>query len=203
MRNIILLATFSGALALSACNKPANEETRGGPGAGMEGATSNAAASANTADPEPLADRVPQSDASYIAAAARGDLFEIKSGQLALTRSKSPEVQALAGRLIRDHGDLSTALSTAVDQAGMTNSTPQAMDTMHNDMLADLRKASDKDFDAAFLSQQVQAHQEALRLHQAYAQGGTTAQLRDFASHAVSVISAHLDAVQKLANAGK
>ena len=41
--------------------------------------------------------------ASFVAAAAAGDLFEIKSGKLALARSKSETVRALANRMVADH----------------------------------------------------------------------------------------------------
>jgi putative membrane protein len=67
----------------------------------------------------------------------------------------------------------------------------------HQAMLEQLRTAG-PNFDVAFRDAQVAAHQEALALHQNYANGGDLPALRTVAGAAVPIIQQHLVAAQGL-----
>jgi putative membrane protein len=134
----------------------------------------------------------------YLAQAASSDMFEIQSGQLALQESQNPGVQQFANMIIRDHTNSTQMLMTAA-QAAHVYTSPPAMLPPQQAMLDQLRAAgSGYAFDQAFQQIQIQAHQQALMLHQNYAQSGDVPQLRATAGQIVPVVQQHLQMAQSL-----
>lgn len=173
----ILLAATT---ALSAC--ATNEDTA---------ATEPMAPAAAAVDPNS-----PLAAPNYMMMAASSDQFEIQSSQMALQMSQNPAVQSFARLLIAHHQATSQNLMTAAQSAGLTPP-PPALQPMHQQMLQQLQAAG-PNFDAAFRDIQIQAHQQALELHQGYANGGDVPALRNVAAAAVPVIQQHLTAAQSL-----
>jgi putative membrane protein len=134
---------------------------------------------------------------AYMEMAASGDLFEIQSSQLALQRSNNGALRSFAQMLINDHTRLSNEMMSAATAAGLAPPPPQML-PMHAEMLQRLQAAGPGDFDVAFRTEQIAAHQQALMLHQTYAAEGDVPALRTVASAAVPAIQAHLSQVQAL-----
>lgn len=134
----------------------------------------------------------------YTRMAASSDQFEIQSGQLALQMSQNPAVRQFAQMLIEHHQQTTAQLATAAQSAGLPVP-PPAMTGAHAQMLANLRGAPMGSFDMAFRDAQIQAHQEALGLHQNYAANGDIPALRTVAGAAVPVIQQHLNMAQSMA----
>ena len=134
----------------------------------------------------------------YTRMAASSDQFEIQSGQLALQMSQNPAVREFAQMLINHHQQTTAQLASAAQSSGLPVP-PPAMTGAHAQMLANLRGAPAGMFDAAFRAAQIQAHQEALALHQNYAASGDIPALRTVAGGAVPVIQQHLNSAQSLA----
>lgn len=131
-------------------------------------------------------------DASYVAVAAVGDMFEIESSRLALIRSKDRAVMDFATMMLADHNDLSAKLKAAASNANLP--VPSELDTKHKSMLKELQDAkSEAQFNQAYLAAQMRAHEEALGLHQTYARSGGEMALKQVAQGAVPVIQKHLD----------
>jgi putative membrane protein len=134
----------------------------------------------------------------YLAQAGSSDQFEIQSGQLALQASQNPAVQGFANTIIRDHTN-STQMLMAAAQAANIPAPPPAILPPQQAMLDQLRAAgTGPAFDQAFQQIQIQAHQQALALHQNYAQSGDVPQLRATAGQIVPVIQNHLTMAQSL-----
>jgi putative membrane protein len=154
--------------------------------------------------PEPVAPVVavdpnnPLFAPGYMAMAASSDMFEIQSSQLALQMSQNPGVRSFAQMLIADHTRMSQLMMTTAQQNGLTPPPPMLM-PQHQQMLDQLRAAPPGTFDVAFRDMQVMAHQQALQLHQNYAQSGDHAALRGVAAGAVPAIQGHLNHAQMLA----
>ena len=134
----------------------------------------------------------------YTRMAASSDQFEIQSGQLALQMSQNPAVRQYAQMLIDHHRQTTAQLASAAQSAGLPAPAP-AMTGAHAQMLANLRGAPMGTFDMAFRDAQIQAHQEALALHQNYAASGDIPALRTVAGGAVPIIQQHLNMAQSLA----
>jgi putative membrane protein len=129
--------------------------------------------------------------------AGASDLYEIESSQLALSRAQRPEVRQFAQMLIQDHTNSTQQVVAAATAAGYAPPPPQLM-PMHADMLRQLQNASGGAFERLYLTQQIPAHENALRLHQNYAANGDTPALRTVAAAIVPVVQGHLSRVRQL-----
>ena len=140
----------------------------------------------------------PTMRAPYVQLASASDLYEIRSGQLALQRSRNPNIRRFGQMLVRDHTNTSRQLMAAARAAGMRPLRPALM-PMQARMMRELNSARGPQFDRIFLNQQVQAHQMALALHSNYAQRGDAPPLRSVAAAAAPVVQMHLTEVQRWA----
>jgi putative membrane protein len=65
-------------------------------------------------------------------------------------------------------------------------------------MIDELKGAKAKDFDKRYLSQQVDAHKEALTLMHGYATDGDVSSVKGFAAKTAPVVQEHLEMAQRL-----
>ncbi|HEX8232750.1 MAG TPA: DUF4142 domain-containing protein [Caulobacteraceae bacterium] len=143
---------------------------------------------------------MPTDAPGYVAMAGASDMFEIQSGQLALQRSRDPQVRAFAQMLVADHNmttsEVMRAASAARVPAGPPMLTPE-----QQTMLDRMQRASPAEFDLVFARNQVHAHRMALALHQTYAARGDAPPLRAVAARAVPVVQGHLQQARGLRGA--
>lgn len=168
----------------------------------LGGAVILAACSTTPAEPPPPPAAVdpnnPLFAPGYLAMAGSGDQFEIQSGQLAMQMSQNQAVRNFANMLIADHSR-STQMLLSAAQAAAIAPPPPAILPHHQAMLDQLRAAgSGPNFDMAFQQVQIQAHQEALQLHQNYAASGDVPALRATAGQIVLVVQMHLQHLQSM-----
>jgi putative membrane protein len=135
-------------------------------------------------------------DACFASQAALGDLFEIRSSELAASRSGNAKVKAFAQQLIKDHTASSAKLTKLAPAAKL--SLPSGPDTPRQIVLSALSLYQGDAFDRAFLAAQVSAHEEAVNLFTNYRKSATTAELRDFAAATLPALEKHLSAARAL-----
>ena len=134
----------------------------------------------------------------YMATAGSSDQFEIQSAQLAQQMSQNVAVRNFANMLIADHTRSTQMVVAAARSAGIAPP-PPAMLPQHQAMLDQLRAAgSGPNFDLTFKQIQIQAHQDALQLHQNYAASGDVPALRAAASQIAPIVQMHLNQAQML-----
>jgi putative membrane protein len=104
----------------------------------------------------------------------------------------SAEVKDFAAMLVTDHTKSSTELKAIASKDNITLTPPTLRPDMQSKIDA-LKAAKGEQFDTLYLSQQVPAHEEALKLHQGYAAGGDNEALKGFASKTSNVVSKHLE----------
>lgn len=143
----------------------------------------------------------PRSDAGsaaqeFVTEAAVGNRYEIQSSNLASRKSLGEAFNTYVQQNIADHTDLEARLITAAKSVGAT--IPTELDTKHNKMIEKLRSASDAEFGELFRSQQIDSHEEAIRLYQAYSQSGENDELRKFVESTLPVLRRHLQVAQNL-----
>jgi putative membrane protein len=131
------------------------------------------------------------SSEGFRAMALQSDALELSSSQLALQRSRNPAVRSFARRMIRDHSMTSQALGVPPGMA-------VGLDARHAAMLNQLAPASGAAFDAAYVHMQIMAHQEAVGMFAAYAQGGADPGMRAFAQQVLPSLQMHLTMAQRL-----
>lgn len=133
----------------------------------------------------------------YLSAVQALSMYAIDSSRLALTRSQAPASRSFAKEMVDHH------TRVAAEHARLLNipagSDPgSALVGPLSEMLDSLENAPRADFDAAYKRGQIAAHEEALKVHSAYAARGSDAALRAKAQQAVAVVQKHLDAARKL-----
>ena len=134
---------------------------------------------------------------NYLGMAGSSDQLEIQSGQLAQQMSQNPSVRQMGAMLVADHTNSTQQLMAAAQSAGIA-APPTAMRPEHAAMLQQIQSAPPGQFDMVFRDVQIQAHQQALQLHQSYASGGDVPALRTTAANIVPVVQSHLNMLQSL-----
>jgi putative membrane protein len=137
----------------------------------------------------------------FLAHAGSANQYEIEAAQLALQASANPGVRNLANLIIADHTAMGQQVVAAAASAGLP---PPASTLLPAEQaMLDQLRASDggTSFDAAYLQQQVTAHQQAIRMMQNYAANGDLGALRNVAAGAVPVMLKHLSMAQQLSAA--
>ncbi len=129
----------------------------------------------------------------FVAKAGASDKFEITEANLALARSHNPRVKSFAREMVRDHTQSTMKVKAAARRVMGHNPPPPMLNPDQQRMVADLRASHGPDFDRTYLDQQVQAHQQALDLMQAYSSGGDAPPLRQAATEITPVVQHHLD----------
>lgn len=125
--------------------------------------------------------------ADYVAAAGSIDLFVARASDLALSRSESARIRTLAGELGEGHRGLASQLSLA---GRRVNALPAArLAPREEQRMAALEGQYS---DAEFLRQMVQAHDQSLALHAAFAARGSSPTLRPVAANAAQTERTHL-----------
>ena len=129
--------------------------------------------------------------------AASSNMFEIMSSQLALEKSQSQDVIALAQHMIDDHQAAGETMLVAATAEGLTPTNTLMPD--HQAQLDNLTASAPEDFDSAYLGAQLAAHNEAVSLFEGYAAQGPEGQLKDFATQTLPTLQEHLANVEPLA----
>lgn len=132
--------------------------------------------SAIVGQPEPSANADPLGFRQQVAAI---DRFELEASQLALQRSRSPQVQMFARRMIRDYAATDRALGAAI---ALTREAAEAatLDPHHRALLNELAARGGTSFDQRYAATQIATNEEALRLFTDAMQKGWQGNLQAF-----------------------
>ncbi len=101
------------------------------------------------------------SAADFVRRAAMGNLFEVRSSQLAISRANNDEVRNFAQTLADDH----RAASQDLQEAAGNISVETELDQRHANMIDRLQQASGSNFDRQFIRMQIRAHRQAISLY--------------------------------------
>jgi putative membrane protein len=144
-----------------------------------------------------LAADIPSQTKDFVSADAVGNKFEIDTSQLALKYAKSPDVKSFAQQMITDHTGAGAEFKTALTQAKVEP--PAENDVTHTAKYAKLRLFTTRDgFDAAYMDEQLNAHQETVAKFQDYAASGPTPEVKAFANKLLPTLQHHLSMAKDL-----
>jgi putative membrane protein len=127
-----------------------------------------------------------------------GDMFEIESSKLALEKTTNTEVKSFANMMISAHTKTTDELTAAVKAEKLDVAIPAKLDAEHEAKLTKLKDLSGAEFDKAYMDAQVEGHQAALKVHQAYAASGDNAKLKVWAGKTAGAVQKHLAEAEKL-----
>ncbi|HEY2033911.1 MAG TPA: DUF4142 domain-containing protein [Rhizomicrobium sp.] len=134
----------------------------------------------------------------FVTGAATSDMYEVEAGKIAEKRTSNPDVKAFAEKMVHDHTATTDKLKSILGSMKHQPAAPAHLDDRRQGLIDDLRGAKAADFDARYMSQQVDAHKEALILMKGYAKDGDNPDVKAFAADTVPKIQEHLDMAQKI-----
>jgi putative membrane protein len=132
----------------------------------------------------------------FLTDAIRGNIAEVKMGELAQQRGQAKEVREYGEMLSKDHTkslQKSTELAKKLGVAAPTEPTAQ----QHQQYEA-LSKLSGTEFDTTFLSQMVRGHQEEIAKFSSQAQSGSKSEVSTFAQETLPTLRMHLEHAQSI-----
>jgi putative membrane protein len=139
-----------------------------------------------------------QSAQDFVNKVAISDMFEIQSSRLALATQPDKDTKPFAEKMIRDHQKTSNELKSLVKGGKVKVELPTSLDSEHQKMLDELKAKSGKEFDSTYDQIQVKAHEDAVALFDAYAQGGDNPELKRWAAKTLPHLKHHLTMAEKL-----
>ena len=135
---------------------------------------------------------------SFVNAAAASDRFEIESSRLAATKAESSAVKKFAEQMITAHTQSTAKLKSVLAGVTPTIAPDDTPNAEQQSALTSLQGANGTDFDSAYSSAQVDAHQKTLDTLKAYVANGDNPKLRAFAKEMIPTVTAHLNMAKGL-----
>ena len=135
-------------------------------------------------------------DRQFISKAAQSDMTEIKTSQLALSRSQDPQVRQFAQQMIQQHTESSNKLKPLAYRKGVA--LPKDLGAENQALLTQLTKLSGTQFNQAYMNGQAKAHAKTKSVFQSELQKGQDGEVKAFASQVLPIVSAHLQMAQKM-----
>jgi putative membrane protein len=133
---------------------------------------------------------------NFLADAIRGNVSEVKLGQLAAERGESQQVREYGDMLRKDHTkslERASSLANEIGVPALTELTAQQQKQFES-----LQKLSGEEFDTTFLSQMVREHQSDIAKFSAQAQSGSDPEVMAFAKETLPTLQAHLQHAQSI-----
>jgi putative membrane protein len=138
-----------------------------------------------------------EQDAAFLRAAHQSNLAEIATGQQAQQKASSQVVKDLGARFVADHTRLDAAVTDAAATLGV--SLPDAPNPEQQAAAARLDAASGQEYDALWISIQLDAHMKAMANGEKEIAQGSDPLAVQVARDAAPVIAAHHHALEEAA----
>ncbi len=138
--------------------------------------------------------RAPMEPKEYLGVLQEISRYELDTGRLALARSRQKATRSFAQMMIRDHTRMMAKRRPMLSPSEPANALAEPL----SQMLDTLKETPLPGFDAAYKRGQIAAHEDALKIHRAYAARGSDPALRAMAQRAMPAIQKHLDTARKL-----
>jgi putative membrane protein len=138
-------------------------------------------------------------EAKFLTDAVRGDLAEVKLGELAEQKGQSEGVRDFGETLAADHSKAAKKTADLAKELDVTAPTqPTAEQTQQHDALARLSGA---EFDRQFAAEMVKGHQEDIAKYEKQAQSGNS-KVAELAEELLPTLKQHLAMAQRLQSGG-
>jgi putative membrane protein len=138
-------------------------------------------------------------DARFVGFAETVNDFEIKSGQLALTKSSNELVRGYATRAVAEHTTAAQSLAKNRAEAGVSMAPDEDVRKIADEAMARLNSLQGADFDTAFATAQLRVQTAAVDQYGAYSQNGKSGPLRRYAQETLPKSQALLEYAKRLA----
>jgi putative membrane protein len=140
-------------------------------------------------------------EAKFLEDAVRGNVAEVKMGELAQQRGQSEAVREFGEMLVEDHSNaLKETAELAQDLKVIPPAQPSAEQMQRYDALARLSGA---EFDRQFAAEMVKAHEETIAKYEKHVQSNVgDAKVREHAEALLPTVQEHLAMAKRLEHGG-
>jgi putative membrane protein len=138
----------------------------------------------------------------FVEKVATSDMFEVESSRLAVEKSSADAVKQFARKMVADHTKTSNELKPMVQKMQGVQ-LPTELDAPHRQKLDQLRSASGVHFDRQYRTEQIEAHQTAVKLFDDFAKNGDNGDLKSWAQRTLPDLQHHLQQAQALPQQGQ
>ena len=174
--------------------------------AGLTGSISLAHAQATgnagqlTAPNTSAASSLARADRNFATTAARAGLAEVAEAQIALQKSNDADIKKFAQRMVDDHSKANAQLTSIARAKGLNLPTaPSRSDQSEAERLQKLRGDA---FDRRYVSDQTDAHKQAVSLFTTESKSGKDNDLKSFAAQTLPTLQDHYRMIRSIAGSG-
>ena len=141
------------------------------------------------------------SDAQIAQVVVTANQIDIENGQIALDRSKTPQVDEFANLMVKDHTAVNSNATALVKKLNVTPQASSTADSLRkdaNDEQGKLKKLSGHDFDKAYVENEVKYHKQVIAaLDKTLIPDAQNDELKKMLTDVRPAFQAHLDHAQK------
>jgi putative membrane protein len=139
-------------------------------------------------------------DQAFYAKVAVAGLAEVEAGKLAQRKGASRGVREFGSMMVADHSLANTKLKSLAARKNVK--LPAEPDAEHQKAQSELETANGAAFDAAYIKNQIAAHEAAEALLKKEIESGKDADAKAFAQELLPTVSEHLKTARELASPG-
>jgi len=150
-----------------------------------------------------LAQTATDQDKDFLKDTQQDSNYEIKTGQLALQKSKSADVRAYATMLIHDHTQLKQQVMAADSAAHVKPESAGSMSVADDAEYLKLKILSGDTFDESYIKTLVKGNEEAVQKTKAEATESKVPSVKKLAQHRAELDTKHTEKAKALAQAHK
>ena len=138
-------------------------------------------------------------DARFVGFAETVNDFQLKSGQLALSKSSNELVRGYATRAVAEYPGVQQSLTRNSAEAGVSKAPDEEIRKIADDAMSRLNTLQGVDFDKAYTDTQVRLQTAAVAQLGAYSENGKSAPLRRYAQEALPKSKEFLEYAKRVA----
>jgi putative membrane protein len=128
--------------------------------------------------------------------AAQDSTSEVVAGKLAAQKATNPQVKQYAQRMVKEHTMMNEMMMQLAQKKNMV--IPAKPDEQHTQAVAMLSNMSGKEFDIAYMSQQVTDHSKSTAMFDMKTRTATDPELRSFVTQHAPIMRQHLEEAQRI-----
>jgi putative membrane protein len=138
-------------------------------------------------------------DARFVGFAQTVNDFEVRSGQLALSKSSNELVRGYATRVVAEYPKAAQSLSRNRSEAGVTLAPDENVRSITENAMTRLNSLQGAEFDTAYADAQVRLQTAAVAQFGAYSQNGSSGPLRRYAQEILPPSQSFLEYAKRMA----
>jgi putative membrane protein len=138
-------------------------------------------------------------DARFVGLAETVNVFQLKSGQLALSKSSNELVRGYATRAVAEYPSAQQSLTRNSSEAGVSKALDEEVRKITDDSMNRLNALQGADFDKAYADAQVRLQTAAVAQLGAYSENGKSAPLRRYAQEVLPKSKEFLEYAKRVA----